>query len=123
MFISETLAEEARLDTIQQNLDLENKWVVLRVGHGGGLVLFWKASVNLVVSNSSKYYNDTWIDKGSANEWRFIGFYGELNTSRRGEAWDSLRNLINHLDIPWLCAGDLSEMVKQEEKLRGATRN
>lgn len=76
VFISETLAEEARLDMIQQNLDLENKWVVLRVGHGGGLVLFWKASVNLVVSNSSKYYNDTWIDKGSPNEWRFIGFYG-----------------------------------------------
>ena len=82
MFIVETLAEEARLDTIQQNLDFENKWVVSRVGHGDGLVLFWKASVNLVVSNSSKYYIDTWIDKGSPNEWRFIGFCSELDTSR-----------------------------------------
>ena len=59
MFIVETLAEEARLDTIQQNLDFENKWVVSRVGHGDGLVLFWKASVNLVVIDSSKYYIDT----------------------------------------------------------------
>ena len=79
VFIAETQAEEARLDTIQQNLDFENKWVVPKVGHGGGLVLFWKASINLVVSNSSKYYIDTWIDKGSPNEWRFIGFYGEPN--------------------------------------------
>ena len=59
VFIAETQAEEARLDTIQQNLDFENKWVVPKVGHGGGLVLFWKASINLVVSNSSKYYIDT----------------------------------------------------------------
>ena len=59
VFIVETLAEEARLDTIQQNLEFENKWVVLKVWHGGGLVLSWKASINLVVTDSSKYYIDT----------------------------------------------------------------
>jgi len=40
VFIAKTLVDEARLDTIQQNIDFENKWVVPRVGHGGGLVLF-----------------------------------------------------------------------------------
>ena len=59
MFIAETLVDEARLDTIQQNIDFENKWVVLRVGQGGGLVIFWKASINLVVLDFSKYYIDT----------------------------------------------------------------
>ena len=68
MFIAETLVDEARLDTIQQNIDFENKWVVLKVGHGGGLVLFRKALINLVVLDSSKYYIDTWIDKGPPNE-------------------------------------------------------
>ena len=85
MFIAETLVDEARLDTIQQNKDFENKWVVLRVGHGGGLVIFWKASIYLVVLDSSKYYIDTWINRGSPNEWRFTRFYGELDTSRQGE--------------------------------------
>ena len=59
MFIAKTLAEEAKLDTIQQNLEFENKWVVPTMGHSGGLVLFWKASINLVVTDSSKYYIDT----------------------------------------------------------------
>ena len=85
MFIAETLVDEARLDTIQQNIDFENKWVVLRVGQGGGLVIFWKASINLVVLDLSKYYIDTRINKGSPNEWRFTRFYGELDISRRGE--------------------------------------
>ena len=85
MFIAETLVDEARLDTIQQNIDFENKWVVLRVGQGGGLVIFWKASINLVVLDLSKYYIDTWINRGSPNEWRFTRFYGELDTSRQGE--------------------------------------
>ena len=40
VFIVETLADEVRLDMIQQNIDFECKWVVLRVGHGGCLVLF-----------------------------------------------------------------------------------
>ena len=50
-------------------------------------------------------------------------FYGEPDTSRCGEAWDSLRSLNHHPNIPWLCAGDFNEIVRQEEKLRGATRN
>ena len=41
VFIAETLANEVRLDTIQQNIDFENKWVVPRMRqHGGGLVFF-----------------------------------------------------------------------------------
>ena len=68
VFIVETLADEARLDMIQANLDFEHKWVVPRVGHGGGLALFWRSSVNLMVMDSTNYYIDTWIDKGFDNE-------------------------------------------------------
>ena len=59
VFIAETLADHARLDMIQASLDFEHKWVVPRVGHGGGLVLFWRSSVNLTVMDSSNYYIDT----------------------------------------------------------------
>ena len=86
VFIVETLTDDARLDMIQANLDFEHKWVVPRVKHGGVLVLFWRSSVNLVVMDSSNYYIDTWIDKGTANEWRFSGFYSKPETSRRSEA-------------------------------------
>ena len=100
MFIAKTLADEARLDMIQANLEFEHKWVVPRVGHGGGLALFWRSSMNLMVMDSSNYYIDTWIDKGFNNEWRFTSFYGEPETSRRNEAWDSLRTLNHHPDVP-----------------------
>ena len=80
MFITETLVDEARLDIVQRNINFDHKWVVLRVGHGGGLVLFWKSLVNLEVVDSLRYYIDMWIDKGSENEWSFIGFYGKLDT-------------------------------------------
>jgi len=68
MFIVETLADKARLDMIRANLDFEHKWIVSRVGHGGGLALFWRSSLNLMVMDSSNYYIDTWIDKGFDNE-------------------------------------------------------
>ena len=54
MFIAETFTDEARLDRVLQDIDFEKKWVVPKEGHGGGLVLFWKASINLIVEDLSK---------------------------------------------------------------------
>lgn len=76
-----------------------------------------------MVEDSSNYYIDTWIDKNKESEWRFIGFYSELETSRRGEAWDSLRSLNHHPNVPWLCSGDFNELTRQDEKVGGAIWN
>ena len=53
----------------------------------GGLVLYWKASIDLMVEGLDRYYIDAVIDKNTENEWRLTGFYGEPNTARRHEAW------------------------------------
>ena len=63
VFITEIWADEARLDMVQRGLDFEHKWVVLKEGRGGGIALFWKSSINLVVVDSSNYYIDTWITR------------------------------------------------------------
>lgn len=78
----------------------------------GGLALFWKSSINLIVKDSSKYFIDISIDKNTKNEWCFTGFYEELETVRRSEAWDSLHRLNHHQNTPWLCAGDFNELLK-----------
>ena len=97
--------------------------MVPREGRRGGLALFWKSSIDLMVEDSSNYYIDTWLDKNKESEWRFTRFYSELETSRRGEAWDSLRSLNHHPNIPWLCTGDFNGLTRQDEKLGVAIRN
>ena len=56
-------------------------------------------------------------------EWGFTGFYGEPKTHRRIEAWNKLRGLNSRLNVPWLCAGDFSEIIKKDEKLGGALKS
>ena len=55
VFLAETLTDEARLNTVQRNIEFNHRWVVQREGRGGGLVLFWRSSVNLKVEGSDKY--------------------------------------------------------------------
>ena len=122
IFLAETLTDEARLETVQQNIEFDHRWVVPREGRGGGLVLFWKSSVNLRIEGSHKYYIDASIDKNTSNEWRLTGFYGEPEIVRRCEAWNKLRSLNSSPKIQWLCFGDFNEITKQDEKLGVATR-
>ena len=83
MFITETWANKTSLDWLQRNYNFEHKWVVERSTQGGGLVLFLKSMVNLLVVDLSKYYIDALINKDTEEEWRFTGFYGELETCKR----------------------------------------
>ena len=119
VFLAETLTDDARLEVIQRSIGFDHRWVVPRVGRGGGLVLYWKVSINLMVEDSDRYYIDAMIDKNKENEWRLTGFYGEPNTARRHEAWDKLRALNSQPEKPWLCYRDFNEIIRQDEKLGG----
>ena len=52
VFLAETVTDDARLEVVQRNIGFDHRWVVSRVGRSGGLVLYWKASVNLMVEGS-----------------------------------------------------------------------
>lgn len=112
MFIDKTLTNVARLDRIMHDIDFDKKWIVPNKGHWGGLALFWKSSINLIVKDSAKYFIDTPIDKNTENELQFTRFYGELEIARWNEAWDSLHRLNHHPNAPWLYAGDFNELVR-----------
>ena len=114
VFLAETLTDEARLDTVQRIIEFDHRWVVQREGKGGGLVLFWKSSVNLKIKGSHKYYIDAVIDKHISDQWRFTGFYGEPETTKRSETWNKLRLLNSDLGIPWLCVGDFNDITRQD---------
>ena len=86
VFLAETLTDDARLEFIQSSINFDHRWVVPRVGKSGGLVLYWRSSINLSIEGSDKYYIDAIIVKDQESEWRLNGFYGEPEIARRSEA-------------------------------------
>ena len=47
--------------------------------------------------------------------WRFTGFYGHPDASKRKYSWDSLRQLSTQSQLPWICIGDYNEVLSQNE--------
>ena len=111
VFIAETWTDKVRLDHTLSKINFDQKWVTPRLNRGGGLVLFWKNSINIDVVDSHRYYIDTIINGNTEIVWRFTGFYGEPETHRRSEAWNKLRSLNARMNIPWICGGDFNEIV------------
>ena len=78
VFLAKTLTEDARLEFVQRSIGFDHRWVIPRVGRSGGLVLYWKASINLMVEGLDIYYIDAVIDKNKKNKWRLTRFLGNL---------------------------------------------
>lgn len=112
LFLAETFTNEIRLDCSLYKINFDQKWEVPRYGRGGSLVLYWKNSINLIIEDSQRYFIDAIINKNIDEEWRFAGFYGELDTSRRHQAWSKLKSMNNWPNTPWMCLGDFNK-IKQ----------
>ena len=97
--IAETWADKVRLDRTLSKINFDQKWVTPRLNRGGGLVLFWKNSINIDVVDSHRYYIDMIINRNTENAWRFTGFYGEPEIHRTSEAWSKLRSLNSRMII------------------------
>ena len=65
VFLAETLADEARLDYVKDQIHFDKKFFVQRINKGGGLVLFWKDDINIDVESSSLKYIDVTVNKNS----------------------------------------------------------
>ena len=123
VFLAETWVHEARLKVVKRKIQFENMFVSPRTSIGGGLVLFWRSTIDVSVERSDKNYIDAIIDKSKESEWHFTRFYGEPDTQKWHESWDLLRTLKGKFQSPWLCAGDFNELVRGDEKLRGNRRS
>ncbi|KAL0001342.1 hypothetical protein SO802_015123 [Lithocarpus litseifolius] len=90
MLLTETWADETRIKDVLRRIKFENMFIALRMNRGGGLVLFWRSTIDVTVTGFSKNYIDAIINKNKENEWRFTRFYGEPETQKRFELWDLL---------------------------------
>ena len=78
-------------------------------------VLYNCGGANLLTQPYRCYH----IGRSGDRKWRFTGFYGHPETSRRSEAWTLLSCLSSHSDLPWVCMGDYNELMFASEKEGG----
>lgn len=96
--------------------------IVPPVGIGGGLVIFYKQSVQLCVLSQSPHLIDC---KVSINEIYFYSsfMYGHPNQSLRHHVWESLERLgLTRRSQPWFIHGDFNEILGNDEKIGGSLR-
>ena len=86
------------------------------------MVVFWKHDVDLSVDTYSLNHIDMIINQGKEDEWRFTGFYGELEMKNHHVSWTTLRRLNSRYLMPWICAGDFNEITRAHEKWEGRPR-
>jgi len=100
LFLAETLANEARLDYMKDQIHFDNKFFVQRVNKGGRRVLYWKNNIEVDVESSSLNHINATINKNSREAWHFTGFYGVPKTHKRQESWDLLHSLHSQSSHP-----------------------
>ena len=123
VFLAKTWADEVRLKDVKRKIQFKNIFVSPRTSRGGGLVLFWRSSIDILVEGSDKNHIDMIINKNKETDWHFTGFYGEPDTQKWIKYWNLLRTLKRKFQSPWLCAGDFNELVRGQKKLGGNTQS
>jgi hypothetical protein len=85
-------------------------------GKGGGLALWWRDGVEVLLRPWCQYFIDAQITT-TEGSWRFTGIYGEPKTKLREKTWEALRYLYGQDDLPWICTGDFNEVLLQAEQI------
>ncbi|CAM8919819.1 unnamed protein product [Rhodiola kirilowii] len=105
----ETKAGKARMERIQREIGFRNGFVVESRGRSGGLVLWWKAEIDLSIRSYSDFHIEVVVEGSSP--FRFTLFYGHPVSSKREETCDLPRRLKNLSDLPWIVVGDFNEVL------------
>ncbi|XP_071712577.1 uncharacterized protein [Rutidosis leptorrhynchoides] len=89
------------------------------VGFSGGMLLVWNTDVfNVNQAIEGEFFltiKGHW--KGIDEEIAFVNVYGPHNTAKKKLMWESLENLLNFKDMPWLLCGDFNEVRDLDERL------
>ena len=122
-FLIETKLVVSEMDGIKSKLDQQQGLVVPSVRRGRGLALLWRSSTKVDVQTYSPHHIDAIITDDQGNrKWRFTGFYGHPETSKREESWRLLEELERRYALPWICIGDFNEILHLWEKVGGSLR-
>ena len=97
--------------------------MVPSIKRAGGLALLWRNSLQVdIVSYSPRHIDEIVSEEQGRKKWRFIGFYGHPETSKRRESLSFLEDLSHRSKLPWVCIGDFNEIMHAKEKIGGGAR-
>jgi hypothetical protein len=120
----ETKLRKEKMERIHYKLGFQILFVVDSVGKSGGLALLWGEDVVVDIQNySHQHINGIMKMPNTSLCWKFTGFYGNLDATKRYEAWELLRHLASLSPDPWLCLGDFNEVVAMSEKWGGGAKS
>ena len=84
IFLMETKLVVAEFDSIKEGLNISPGLVVSSIRRSGGLALLWKKELSVLVQSFLESHINAIINQNDGSQnWRFMGFYGNSDTSRR----------------------------------------
>lgn len=101
---------------MKNSLNLNRFHTVFSTSSAGGLCLLWDKDVGVQLIASS---NIDW----EGFSWRFTGFYGFPELSKKKLSWDLIRDLNNFSNLTWVIGGDFNEILWCHEKEGGAIKD
>lgn len=117
VFLMETKLRQHHFDKIKNKMGFNSGFVVECVGRSGGLALLWTNDLVVDIENySRRHINATIRSTKHTGAWKFMGFYGHLETGKRKEAWNLSRHLRRFEPMAWLCVDDFNEIAEESDK-------
>lgn len=90
VFISETKLQRYTCDRWKSYFGFDGLFVVDAVGSKGGLILMWRAPLDVNIKSFSIGHIDC-VVRCDDVQWRFTGFYGHPEMGLRRFSWELLR--------------------------------
>lgn len=112
---------EARLakdkgGAILQKCGFWSIWEHPREGLSGGLLLGWLQNLDVDIQYSSKHLIHANLHDFKGKPLLITFVYGHSKHAKRVEVWNMLKYLGNMAHKNWLCIGDFSQVLSQEDK-------
>ncbi|KAL3634942.1 hypothetical protein CASFOL_021996 [Castilleja foliolosa] len=108
-----------QIENALNTFSLKNHSFVPPIGSAGGVILAWKDDIILSANVLQQSHIHCTITHPSKKIWKFTAAYVPCNHMKKALFWDSMSNLNNQDDLPWLIMGDMNAIVSQEEKIGG----
>jgi hypothetical protein len=103
------------VESLARSLGFDNVYAVSSNGRSGGLALLWNNDIQVEVFRFSCYHINSRVTGLGNDTWRLTCVYGEAQVSERYKTWDTMKNIRDENNLPWLCIGDFNEVLCAEE--------